>query len=183
MGRPDVDPPARAWGRGVTTGSFERSRSAAGSLAGGEFTLAGRVEAHGVARWDGRRWAALGSGLRGSMEQALAIARRREREVYVGGMFATAGGVDAPNLAKWNGREWSAAGVRADDGAWTIVSDGASLYVGGAAFHLPDGTAARGVVRRDAHGWSGLGEGVGTAFHPGPILAIAPTAIAGLRGR
>jgi len=171
----------RTWtalGAGVGAGSYDgvvRALAFWGKdlFAGGEFTTAGRVEAHGVARWDGRGWAALGAGLRGGMERALAIGGDATA-VYVGGMFVTAGGVDAPNLAKWNGREWSAAGVRADDGAWTIMSDGAALYVGGAAFHLPDGMAARGVVRRDASGWSALGEGVGTAFHPGPILAIAP---------
>src|SRR5881394_3125600 len=88
-------------------------------------------------------------------------------------MFNGAGSASsAANLARWNGREWLPAGLEADEGVWTIAAAADGLYVGGTDFRLPNGESAHGVVRRIGAEWSALGRGLGTAYNPGPVMAI-----------
>src|SRR5262245_42079249 len=54
---------------------------------GGSFTKAGETNAVGIARWDGKRWSALGPGLQG-LVNALAA---RGTDLYVGGIFTLNG--------------------------------------------------------------------------------------------
>jgi uncharacterized membrane protein len=74
----------------------------------GEFSSAGDTTAAGIARWDGERWSALGSGLNG-IGFALAVLGGR---VYVGGRFSAAGGTPASGVAAWDPatQAWSALG-------------------------------------------------------------------------
>ncbi|MGA9771168.1 MAG: hypothetical protein WBV94_19195 [Blastocatellia bacterium] len=67
--------------------------------AGGAFTSIDGVKANGIARYDGTKWHALGSGVDGRV-QAIAF---KDNEVYVGGLFTTAGGKTAYNFARWVG--------------------------------------------------------------------------------
>jgi hypothetical protein len=169
----------RALGDGVRTGSYDgvvRALALRGNdlYAGGQFLTAGGVGAYNIARWNGRRWSALGSGIRGNLEKVLAIGVSGT-DVYVGGMFTSAGGVSAPNIARWDGSGWSAADVRTDDGVWTISVSGPDVYAGGASFTLPSGEVAKGIVKWDGGNWSGLGGGIGDGMYSGPIMAIAPT--------
>ncbi len=172
----------RMWtglGDGVRTGIYDgvvRALALRGKelYAGGQFATAGGEDVNNIARWNGRRWTALGSGIRGHLENVLAIGVSGD-DVYVGGMFADAGGVKASNIAKWNGTRWSAAEVQAHDGVWTIAVSGRSVYAGGASFRLPNGVAVQGIVRWDGGTWSGLGPGVGTRWYAGPIMAISPS--------
>jgi hypothetical protein len=172
----------RTWaplGDGVRTGIYDgvvRALALRGRdlYAGGQFISAGGADAYNIARWNGRRWSALGSGMRGNLEQVLALGVSGS-DVFAGGMFMTAGGVNAPNIAKWHGTGWSAVDVRPYGGVWTIAVSGRSLYAGGASFDLPGGAVARGIVEWDGGKWSGLGSGVGTSVYGGPIMAIAPS--------
>ncbi len=132
--------------------------------AGGAFGRAGtEPNANGIARWDGTKWSALGSGLydpslSGHMAASLAVYDDGNGPaLYVGGRFITAGGVPALNVAKWDGKEWSALG----DGIFgyevrdLLVFDdgsGTALYASGAT--LP------GIVRWDGESWSEIGGGV-----------------------
>ncbi|MCS6940135.1 MAG: hypothetical protein NZM94_12720, partial [Roseiflexus sp.] len=81
---------------------------------GGYFTDAGGVpEADYIARWDGARWHALGSGLNGSVT-AIAISGNN---VFVGGTFLNAGGVpEADYVARWDGSQWHALGSSGGNG-------------------------------------------------------------------
>src|SRR5262249_56581696 len=57
-------------------------------FAGGEITRAGERSVNRIARWDGRAWSPLGSGVNGTV-RAIAVAGGT---VYVGGDFTEAGG-------------------------------------------------------------------------------------------
>src|SRR5207249_10717084 len=97
-----------ALGDGVRTGIYDgvvRALALRGNdlYAGGQFVMAGGVEAHNIARWTGRRWSALGSGIQGNLEQVLAMGVSGD-DVYVGGGFLSAGGVSATKFGSWNGR-------------------------------------------------------------------------------
>ncbi len=63
--------------------------------AGGVFTNADAVAVNYIARWDGTRWSALGSGMDGYV-YALAVSGS---ELYAGGVFETAGGKVSPYIA------------------------------------------------------------------------------------
>src|SRR4051812_19139645 len=56
-------------------------------IVGGSFTAIGDAPAHGVARWDGRKWTSLGSGLDGEVH-ALALLGTN---IYAGGNFKIPG--------------------------------------------------------------------------------------------
>ena len=55
---------------------------------GGEFTIAGEVFATNIAKWDGSRWSALGSGIDGNVVALLVSGS----DLYAAGWFTNAGG-------------------------------------------------------------------------------------------
>ena len=127
----------------------------------GSFTHAGTLDVNSIARWDGRRWHALGAGLDGPVKQMLFLGTT----LYVVGSFATAGNVEANQVARWNGSAWSAVGTGVGVGAWdgeirTLAAVGTSLYVGG-EFEAIDGVPARNIARWDGTRWQPLARGVG----------------------
>jgi hypothetical protein len=90
--------------------------------AGGNFTLAGGVPASCVAKWDGTKWNALGSGIDIDnyvynytpwsqqiqyYSTVYALALDRKGNLYAGGDFTAAGGASASKIAKWDGTAWS----------------------------------------------------------------------------
>jgi hypothetical protein len=139
---------------------------------GGRFTeLPGLSGASGIARWDGRRWHGLSTGLAGNGLVVNAIAPAGNA-VYVVGDFELAGDTVVGGIALWDGQSWSrlgsGAGAKqrndsfADDGylyAAAVGPDG-QLYVGG-HFNEIDGVPAEGVARWDGQGWHALGAGLG----------------------
>ena len=98
--------------------------------AGGYFTTAGGVPANGIAKWDGRAWSALGSGMLGSYGSVNALAVSGT-DLYAGGSLTNAGGVPANFIAKWNGSTWSALGSGPNSGVSALAVSGATLYAGG----------------------------------------------------
>ena len=94
----------------------------------GNFGFAGGVDATRVAKWDGNRWSALGSGLNGSVYAIAAIGT----DVYFGGAFTSAGGAPANRIAMWNGSEWSDLGSDRSGIVYAMAVSGNDLYVGGA---------------------------------------------------
>jgi trimeric autotransporter adhesin len=73
---------------------------------GGGFTAVGETIANCIAKWDGSRWTALGSGMNGGVS-ALAVSGNN---LYAGGGFTIAGGIVANAIAKWDGSNWTALG-------------------------------------------------------------------------
>jgi len=129
----------------------------------GSFSKVGSLEAHNIARWDGRTWSALGSGT-DRWVGALAVHHDgRRRALIAGGDFELAGGVRASRIARWNGQEWQALGSGVDGPVQTLgVHDdgsGPALFVGG-SFAVAGGLEASGVARWGGGGWSALGPGL-----------------------
>src|SRR5262249_34596914 len=98
-----------------------------GGYAGGEFTTAGGSAANYIAKWNGGSWAALGSGLNGSV---LTVAVSGSN-VYVGGTLATSGGSPVTNIAKWNGSSWLSPGSGVNGDVFALAVSGSDVYVGG----------------------------------------------------
>jgi HYR domain-containing protein len=122
---------------------------------GGSFTSVGGVEASYVAKWDGARWSALGSGL-SLPPRALAVFDDGDGPaLYAGGGFTSAGGVAADHVAKWDGASWSALGSGRPNpvNALAVFDDGS-----GPALHAGAGTLFEGgVARWDGSDWIPLG--------------------------
>ncbi len=67
--------------------------------AGGEFTtVSGGREVKNIARWDGKGWQPMGSGVDGKVTS---LAIDDQDRVYAGGYFTNAGGIPAYGLARW----------------------------------------------------------------------------------
>ena len=77
--------------------------------AGGTFTAAGGNAANYIAKWNGKSWSALGSGISGApanwTPRVLTLAASGN-DLYVGGAFTNAGGIMARGIAKWDGGSW-----------------------------------------------------------------------------
>jgi hypothetical protein len=114
--------------------------------AGGLFTSAGGVASNGIAKWDGSRWSALGSGVSGgTYPQVRSLAVYDDGNgprLFAGGYFTVAGGVAVNRIAKWDGSSWSPLGSGvggqlsggvAEVVALTVYDDGTgpALYAGG----------------------------------------------------
>src|SRR5256885_7069603 len=80
-----------------------------GLIAGGRFAMAGGVAANCIARWDGRAWNPLGTGI--TSGTVLSMASLPNGDLIVGGGFITAGGLTAHGVARWNGSSWSSLGA------------------------------------------------------------------------
>jgi hypothetical protein len=77
--------------------------------AGGYFAIAGEVEAHNIAQWDGRSWSALGSGtdtgryLDTTVTALTPFDDGTGPALYAGGGFDTAGGAGSWHIGAWRG--------------------------------------------------------------------------------
>jgi hypothetical protein len=125
--------------------------------AGGDFTTAGGVTVNHVAKWDGSRWAPLGSGVNLYRVNALTVHDDGSgAALYAGGYFTSAGGVAANYVARWDGSSWSAvgSGVNSIVHALAVFDDGNGplLYAGG--------NLTTGIRKWNGSGWSAVGFGV-----------------------
>ncbi len=127
----------------------------------GYFTIAGGVNAFGIAAWNGTTWASLGgtTNVPGGNVFALAI---NGSTIYVGGRFQTAGPVLANNIASYNTstHSWAALGSATSNGVdntvYAITVLGGNVYVGG-AFANAGGSPAKHVAMWNGTVWSTLG--------------------------
>ena len=132
-----------------------------GLYAAGEFRHAGGSSAFGVARWDGKRWHALGSGLDGFV-WALAV---RDGEVYAGGEFP--GGV-----ARWDGRAWHPVGTGIDGAVHVLAVAGDKLVAAG-RFQRAGGAPAGSIASWDGARWTALSTGLKRGEFEGLVWALA----------
>jgi hypothetical protein len=141
----------------------------------GDFTTADGLVVNHIARWDGRRWSTLGSGLdRGG--SALAVF---DGALYAGGSFNHAGGVPASRIARWDGSQWSALGAGVGGGSTLRVSALAvygSQLVAAGNFTEAGGNAVGYIAAWDGSNWLPLGSGVDSqvaalAVYDGALVA------------
>lgn len=136
---------------------------------GGLFWGMGGSDASNIARWDGRRWHSLGSGVDGEVFQ-IAI---DGDDVYAVGRFAMAGAVNANQIARWDGAIWQPVGSgEGPDSSGNVnavaVKDG-DVYVGG-RFEAIDGVPAVAIAAWNGVSWSSLGHGLGSINFDGDGL-------------
>jgi hypothetical protein len=149
------------FGHGVSALAVDR----AGNLyAGGDFTVAGGIDADYIAKWNGSTWSALASGMN---EVVYALALDGAGNLYAGGYFIQAGGSAANCIAKWNGGAWSALGSGMNGYVTALAVDRAGRLYAGGPFTTAGGVAAANVARWTGT-WSALGSGVN-----GSVLALA----------
>lgn len=158
-----------------------------GLFVGGNFTTVSRNKpANNIAKWNGTRWEALGSGTNGIVraiaffdpipDDTLAFG-----ELYVAGDFTTAGGVSAGGIATWNGSTWSTLGSGLNGTVRALAEFNDVLYVGG-GFTTAGGLPAEGIAGWDDLGWRSVGAVSGTVYDlqvfddgTGPALFVAGT--------
>jgi len=148
-------------------------------IAVGAFMTAGGTTVHGVARWDGAAWQAVGGGITSSGIDSYATAAiswdpdgsgPQAPQLVIGGGFTQVGGVNANGIAHWNGSVWapfatglaplghtvSALTVWDPDGAGPLPGQ---LVVGG-SFTTAGGTPCNGIARWDGAAWQPFGSGL-----------------------
>jgi hypothetical protein len=156
--------------------------------AAGDFIAAGGVNANRIAKWNGQRWAALGTGI-GTAPIGTEWVRTLEvydagsgPELCAGGVFATAGGQPATDIAQWNGTNWAPLGTGVSDtsgetstlNALTVfdVGNGPELYAVG-RFTMAGGVTANCAARWNGTRWAGVGGGLyDPIYSEGRALAV-----------
>lgn len=76
---------------------------------GGAFFSAGGSPARSIAKWDGKQWSALGTGVN-SIATSLNVfddGTGSGPALFVGGFFTQADGLTVDRIAKWDGHQWS----------------------------------------------------------------------------
>ncbi|MGD9693183.1 MAG: dockerin type I domain-containing protein [Phycisphaerales bacterium] len=121
---------------------------------------------HGVARWDGTQWRALGEGTLGVVRALEVFDDGSGARLYAGGTFQRMGNARSWGIASWDGTVWhdTSLGVFGDVyamGVWEGAG-GALLYVGGSFQTTRSGAGVaavetRGIVSWDGAEWRGLG--------------------------
>jgi hypothetical protein len=130
--------------------------SAGNLYIGGDFTKVGNMTANYIAKWDGKSWSPLGSGMSGSVF-ALAVSGT---DLYAGGTFTNAGGNPANYVAKWDGNNWTSLGTGVNPiGVLALAVSGNDLYVGD-FFITAGGSPANHIAKWNGSSWSALGSGV-----------------------
>jgi Tol biopolymer transport system component len=132
---------------------------------GGNFLSAGRQSVNGIARWDGRAWSPLATGVGGvNGPTVVSTITLMGAELYAGGIFDTAGGQPANFVARWNGAAWSSLGTGAGNGVnhgqsgtvKALARSAYGVYVGGYFDYAGDLTA-HSVAHWDGDSWLPLG--------------------------
>ncbi len=124
-----------------------------------------------LARWDGTRWRAVGTGvdLVGGWAPFATPTVRSMCEfngsLIVAGTFDLAGGQPRNNIARWNGTTFDALGQGLEQIAWdadirALAVFQNELYATG-TFDLAGGQPANGIARWNGTAWAPLGVGLG----------------------
>jgi hypothetical protein len=148
--------------------------------ASGEFTTAGGVPAHGIAKWNGSSW----SSLPGSdavipscmTAWSLCAMQTGGGHILCVGIQGYCTGPSASRVLAWDGTNWwslgELIGAHVSVDAMSVVDDGSgpALYVGG-IFTAIDSVAAHNIAKWNGTNWSALGTGMTEEF--GYVGALA----------
>jgi trimeric autotransporter adhesin len=132
--------------------------------------------AKNIGKWDGKEWAAVGSGLDKGVQRILA----NGSDLYAVGVFAKAGDLAVNGVARWDGKDWTALGSGvspANAGALFVGAGG--LWLGG-SFTTAGGIPSRNIalygnVEKKAEVPMGLVPGKGPkASRRSPVMRPVP---------
>lgn len=143
-------------------------------IAAGSFGLAGADTACNIARWDGTRWHAMGTGLgaaRGlhkSSSDAVYALTVHESQLIAGGRFSVIGSDSAMNLALWDGSGWHPHTTGTNASVFHLSTLEDRLLTAG-SFTVAGGTSIGGIATWDGTAWSPLGDGVSRRGRSGRI--------------
>ncbi len=145
-------------------------------FAGGQFVAAGAVALSSLARWDGRTWRGVGSGLGSDSSYAYVNALALVGDaLYAGGSMTSIGGKTVSGLAVWERGAWSPVGdglTDSYDGALSLLPGGdGGLWVAG-SFTGGGAVLSRNLIRWTGDAWAALGQGVGYSSIPGRVEAL-----------
>jgi hypothetical protein len=124
---------------------------------------------NGVAKWDGRNWSGLGSGL-GHNAIVCSLALDQAGNLFAGGFFNPLSGGPAGNIARWDGTNWSALGAGltgaplhgyySNPGVLALAFDSSgNLYAGG-SFTTAGTVPASSLAVWNGSSWSSVGAGL-----------------------
>ncbi len=142
--------------------------------AGGYFTDAGGdPNADYIAKWDGTKWSALGTGLKHA-PWSIAI---NGSDIYATGLNFYGQSVDLDDplaygyfIPKWDGSSWSTLGGSFFNPVHTIAINGSDIYAGGGFLDAGGDPNADNIAKWNGTTWSPVGGGINdTAV----IMAIA----------
>lgn len=141
--------------------------------AGGAFTMAspliGLAAPMYIAKWGGKTWSALGSGMN---NHVYALAVDGSGDLYAGGAFtALAGGGGISHVAKWSGGFWYGLGGGVNNTVWALAVDASSNLYAGGDFTAAGGTSAIDIAKWNGSSWTALGSGMN-----GRVSALAADA-------
>ena len=158
-------------GRGFNAKVSALAVDDAGNLyAGGSFTKSGDDAINYIAKWDGTKWNALGTG----MNDAVYALKWSGGKLYAGGIFTQAGGVASKAVAAWDGTQWQTlnGGVERASGTSTVQSidadsDGKVYIAGYFSNRMSDNAVVNNVAVWEGSDWSSLGDGLGASSTQG----------------
>jgi len=132
--------------------------------AAGDFTAAGGVRAHHIARWAGTAWAAMPAGGLDDNVRALA---RYQGDLIAGGDFRASRTQSLSGVARWDGTAWTnmGTGFDGDVHALHVAPDG--LFAGG-TFSLAGAVRTLHIARWNGFAWEPVGVGI-----DGPVVALS----------
>lgn len=127
---------------------------------GGNFNAVGNQQTLCVARWDGKDWHALGTGLgRNNYESVNALVMGPTGILYAGGYFEVAGDRIVNNVAQWDGQNWQPLGQGITGSVTSLAADEDYLYAAG-FFTQAGEHKASSIARWDGTTWQPLGQGI-----------------------
>lgn len=137
--------------------------------AGGGFSHVGRLNAAGIAMWDGTNWSAVGGGVSHvAGESFVRCLEFLDGVLYVGGSFDKAGDISARNLAGYDGANWHDAGGL--DGVPNALYSWRSSLVAAGNFRRAGDVEVNGIASFAEKKWSKLGSGMTDIY--GFVLAL-----------
>lgn len=140
----------------------------------GRFDRAGDVEAANIARWDGKKWSALGQNLDWVGIGALAVLR--SDSIYAGGSLNSANGEREWGVFFWDGNIWSSIGKTYSPygvaSVLALAAIGGKLYAGGYFYEIGGVEVARLAVWDGDH-WQAVNSSGNAAGPSGAVLALA----------
>jgi hypothetical protein len=143
---------------------------------GGDFTdVAGIPGADYLARWNGKRWSAVGPALNAQVTAVLLVGS----DLYAGGLFTDAGGQGlADYIARWDGTNWHALGgsgstAALNDVVGTLVVMGSNVVAGGSFVNANGNAAADFIALWNGSTWTNLGSVSGNGALNSYVTSLA----------